>query len=591
MVLLVYMLKLRRRPVLVSSTLLWKRAVKDLEGNIPWQRLSPTLLLLLHLLIVMFLALAIARPVADTGLSEGQRVAIVIDTTASMNAIDDGRSLLEHAKREASQRVRVLFDSGRSPVVSVIEAGLNPRAVLLDSSQRGRVLGAIDGLEPSEQPGDVLDAIELLERLAPEAIDETNDQAQSQAVWLFSDGGSITQDTIAMRGGSGELIPVSRSPGLSNLGIVALSAQRDRVDTDLCRVFVRVLRSENGPLAGFVRVFEGEDLIEAAPIVFREESSSSTHTFELTISSETLLRVELGGSDTLASDDRGWVRVPSPDPVAITVVAPDGLADPLLIDSLEVVARAPVRIIDQTNEVGTPDLVVYDRIDAPALPSVPSIGFGSATPQLGRRLDEPSVPRRVLGWERNDPLLRDTGIGAVGYVSTIAFDEPGPGERVLARDASGPVMIERVLGGIRHLRLSFALHDSDWAVQFGFTVLMAQVCEQLLPGAGGSGEVYRTSEVISYLDDSGIERGAGPFTNIGPVTLPNGREIGISLLDERESVLRVRDSVRIGDGTGSPGMGSGSASQTDLWRWFVLAAIVLLLLEWLLYLQRVRIAL
>ena len=46
LVLLMYMLRLRRRPVLVSSTMLWQRAVRDIEGNIPWQRLSPSLLLL-----------------------------------------------------------------------------------------------------------------------------------------------------------------------------------------------------------------------------------------------------------------------------------------------------------------------------------------------------------------------------------------------------------------------------------------------------------------------------------------------------------------------------------------------------------------
>ena len=135
-VLLLYMLKLRRRPVSVSSTLLWKRAVKDMEGNVPWQRVSPGMLLWLHLLIVILMSLAIARPVFDDALGDNQRVYLVIDTTASMNALVDGQSGLERAKAQAIDRIGVLFDSGRSAWVSVLSSGLEPRTVMTDSNQR-----------------------------------------------------------------------------------------------------------------------------------------------------------------------------------------------------------------------------------------------------------------------------------------------------------------------------------------------------------------------------------------------------------------------------------------------------------------------
>ncbi len=596
LVLLMYMLKLRRRPVLVSSTMLWKRAVRDLEGNIPWQRLSPTMLLFLHLLIVLLLAFAIARPVADTGLGNGQRVAIVIDTSASMNAIGNDRSALAMAQREASDRVRTLFDSGRSPRVSVVEAGLEPRVVLRDSSERGRVLGAIEGLEPSDQAGDLIEAIGLLEGLIPESVDEdaTVSEQEPMRVWLLSDGDAIEGGSIPMRGGNGQLIPVVPEGLRSNLGIVALSAQRDRVETELCRVFVRVRRSASGPAAGVLRVFDGDELIESAPIAFEQGLDSTTHTFEMRLMRSALLRVQLAGEDALSSDDRAWVGVTSPDPIRVTVVAPQANADPLLIDYLEVIARAPVRVIADGEAIGNPDLVVFDRVDVRSLPPIPSIGFGSATPGLSVRLAQPSGIRRALSWERDDPILRDTGIGSVSYVSTLRFDESGAGVRVLARDQDGAVLIEAVEAGIRHVRASFALHDSDWAVQVGFTVLLAQLCEKLLPGAGGSGDVFRTSDVIAYRDEQGIERVVGPFRRIGVQTLPDGRTIGVSLLDEDESALRSTDQIRIGSATnGTAGSGSdlaGGRVRTDLWRWFVGAAIALLMVEWLLYLQRVRIA-
>ena len=51
-IILLYMLRLRRREVPVSSTMLWQRLMQDREANAPWQRLRRNLLLLLQLLML-----------------------------------------------------------------------------------------------------------------------------------------------------------------------------------------------------------------------------------------------------------------------------------------------------------------------------------------------------------------------------------------------------------------------------------------------------------------------------------------------------------------------------------------------------------
>ena len=62
-----YLLKLRRTEREVSSTYLWRKMVRDVEANAPWQKLKPNLLLLLQLLFLAALILAIVRPFS-TGL-------------------------------------------------------------------------------------------------------------------------------------------------------------------------------------------------------------------------------------------------------------------------------------------------------------------------------------------------------------------------------------------------------------------------------------------------------------------------------------------------------------------------------------------
>ncbi len=589
LVLVMYMLRLRRRPVLVSSTMLWKRAVKDLEGNIPWQRLSPTMLLFVHLLIVALLALALARPVMDTDLADGQRVAIVIDSSASMNATFGDDTLIEIAKRNARDRVRGLFDSGRSPRVTIVDAGIEPRIVIRDSAERGRLLASIDSIDMTDQPGDVMGALELIERYDMGA-DEESERTET-LVWVFSDGGGFASDSIPLSGASGVLVSsVPEETQLRNLGIVALSAQRDRVDTELCRVFVRVRRSAGGASAGVVRVFDGDDVIDTAPVSFDADQDTATHSFELRLMRSALLRVEIVGDDALASDDRAWVTVPGPDPVRVTIVSPEGRVDPLLLDSVEVVARASARVVSAGDPMGSPDVIVFDRVDAPALPGVPSVGFGSVTTPYAQRLDEPTGSRRMLSWDRNDPMLRDAGVGGMTFVRSIRFDESHSGMRVLARDQDGGVIVEIADRGNRHVRSAFALHDSDWSVQVGFTIFMAQEFEALLPGAGGQGEVFRTDTPIAYRDDEGIERVFGPIGSIGEVSVPDGRTLGVSMLSDDETALKTRTDVTIGsvqDGRASAALGR---VRVDLWRWFVLGAIALILIEWVLYLRKVRVS-
>src|SRR5437764_15310879 len=81
-----YFLKLRRRPVQVPSTLLWRRSIEDLHVNSLFQRLRRNLLLFLQLLTVFLAMIALLGPRVRGTTSQGQRFVIVIDTSASMSA-------------------------------------------------------------------------------------------------------------------------------------------------------------------------------------------------------------------------------------------------------------------------------------------------------------------------------------------------------------------------------------------------------------------------------------------------------------------------------------------------------------------------
>jgi hypothetical protein len=105
-----YFLKLRRREVAVPSTLLWKKAIRDMQVNAPFQRLRRNLLLLLQLLLLAALLFAFARPTTQTAANPGQRVVLVIDHSASMNVEENGRTRLDRARtgRSTSSRASAM---------------------------------------------------------------------------------------------------------------------------------------------------------------------------------------------------------------------------------------------------------------------------------------------------------------------------------------------------------------------------------------------------------------------------------------------------------------------------------------------------
>src|SRR5256714_12278961 len=104
--LVLYFLKLRRRELPVSSTILWRKAIQDLQVNAPFQRLRRNLLLFLQLLLLLLLALALSRPVSNYTPGAGKTSVILIDRSASMAARDvNGKSRLDEAKRRAKDLV------------------------------------------------------------------------------------------------------------------------------------------------------------------------------------------------------------------------------------------------------------------------------------------------------------------------------------------------------------------------------------------------------------------------------------------------------------------------------------------------------
>src|SRR5580704_10832304 len=145
-----YFLKLRRREMPVSSTLLWRKAVQDLQVNAPFQRLRKNLLLFLQLLLLAALLLALARPILNYTPGAGPRTIILIDHSASMSADDmpGGRTRLDEAKRQAKDLVGTLGRNGAAMVIVFDDSAQTLTPFTTDIRTLDNV---IDSIQPTDR--------------------------------------------------------------------------------------------------------------------------------------------------------------------------------------------------------------------------------------------------------------------------------------------------------------------------------------------------------------------------------------------------------------------------------------------------------
>src|SRR5262245_51624676 len=84
-----YFLNLKLVVRYAPSTLLWKRAVEDLQVNAPFQRLRRSLLLLLQLLVLLLAAFALGKPMLQTARHQEDTLILLVDQSASMSVSEE----------------------------------------------------------------------------------------------------------------------------------------------------------------------------------------------------------------------------------------------------------------------------------------------------------------------------------------------------------------------------------------------------------------------------------------------------------------------------------------------------------------------
>ncbi len=524
-----YFLKLRRKPLKVPSTLLWQRAVQDLQVNAPFQRIRNSLLLWVQLLLLALLLVVWARPAREAVVTTGERVVLVLDRSGSMNAADGpgGQTRLEQAKAAALELVDGLGGSAGAMVVSFAQRAATVQALTSDKALLRR---AIADVQPSDQRSGLEPALAVAQQLVAAGGDAADADAAGLEVYVFSDGRVHREeaDTPALSGASLRFVRMGRAD-TANLGLVQCSARRDPEDPTKVRVFAAL--SNSGTQAAKVnltltrdgQVAQTRAVTVPGAVAGGGAVGEAGVTFELRIAGGAAVEVFHDRPDVLAADDRARLVVLPARRLRVLLVSPGGPSQVYVQQALSAAGALVVRPVSpEVFEAMDPatlaqgggaagdegfDIVVFDRYSPKAEPRVASLSFAAAPPVAGLEVvpaaeKESSGPlERVLTWKRDHPLM------SYVVLDDVALQRPGrlvvpPAATVLAVGAGGPLMAEvRGPTGLRHVSVSFAVLESRWPHHWSFQVFMVNALETLglseQVGAGEAALAYRTGESAS----------------------------------------------------------------------------------------------
>ncbi len=141
----VFFIKTRPRRQPVNAFFLWQKVFQQKAASSLFQKLRNLLSLLLLALAFLAATFALTRPRFDNG--DTPDLLIIIDRSASMQALDDGKSRLDAARETASSWITALSGAQRAAIASV--AGkLEYHANLTTRSRR--LNDALDSITPSD---------------------------------------------------------------------------------------------------------------------------------------------------------------------------------------------------------------------------------------------------------------------------------------------------------------------------------------------------------------------------------------------------------------------------------------------------------
>jgi Ca-activated chloride channel family protein len=594
-----YLLKRKRVVKLVSSTLLWQRFLADTQASSPFQRLRHNWLLIFQISLLLLVVFALARPYFQGQTKQSRLRVLILDGSASMQAMDEEPSRFERARSEALKWVNGMRDGEQ---MMVLLAGASTEVKQSPTSDKGALRRAIESSTASDAASGLADSLKTAGAFTSEKRGE--EEVTSGEIHLFSDG--AVPPLTELENKNLPLVYHQIGQAGNNAGIVSMEVRANPEDPKQRAVFVAVANFSTNVLQGELQLrFDGE-LLQAKPLELAE-TNTAPFVFVAPQTRDGVFTVRLALDDILAADNEASAVSLLPQPVKVLLVSRGNRFLEKALRGLPNVELSVSPIVTDTADIA--DLVVLDDIVAPTLPRPNLMLFHVPHTNLFSAWDVLKMPP-IVDWKNTHPLLRFVNFDNVQVAETLAVKPPPWGVSLV----ESPQTALLIAGEVEQRRIVWVGFDplqSTWPLRISFPIFIANAVDWLNPASANAshlmvkaGQAFRLTlaEPVSQAEVTkpdgtrrDLQLGAqtreivfGDTSLQGIYRLKAGTNdltFCVNVMDPTESNITPREELSLGRFQ-KVSASSIKRANLEIWRWIAAGALAILLFEWWFYHKR-----
>lgn len=600
-----YLRRVRRRQVVVPTLIFWQRALGEQNRRAFLGRLRQLLSLLLQLVIFTLILLALVRPEPANFSRHGHSTVIILDSRARMQAVEpNGETRFAKAVALAKQTAA---NAREGASIAILSAHAQPEVVAPFSSDPSQLLRHLDALQPTDDSGNLADAVALARELLAA-------RSGAHRLLVLTDGGELAdlQTAAASEASAVPLEIVSVGTPRNNVAITRFAARPQLASPQTFDLLLTLANYGDEPAEGTVEITSDETLLDVKP--FRlDPGEKRTEVFPAIATGKKsaalpeapgklLAKLELKETDALGLDNVAYATRPAVKPLHVLLVSKGNWflekvlpANPAVrFEMLEPDAFAP-------SMAGSFDVVIFDGM----APDLATLTTGNAlfikhSPlgATGGVIKEPLVTDS----DPTNPLLRFVEWQNVTLLRAAELPTPsleGWRFEVPLRSFDHPLIVTGEHGSRRIAIFAFDIAEGDLPLRVAFPLLISNTLQWLAGGGqpapladleSGNGIPLPTGATVRPPDSTQpvATRFFQPHRN-GFYQIHQGemeQPVAVNTFAPQEADLRTGLTENTASFFANANSLLAGAASRPLWQWLALAALVLISLEWVLYHRR-----
>ena len=598
-VVLFYLLKRKRVVKLVPSTILWQKFLAETQASAPFQRLRHNWLLLLQLLLLLLAVLALTRPYFSGRTPDASLQVVILDASASMQARDGEPTRFDSARAGALKLVDAL-KSGFGPKsgqMLIMLAGANAEVKQSATSEKSALRRALESARPTDSPTRLAEALRVAATL-------TQDKPNAE-IHLFSDGAGVDLSEFEKKDLRLTFHRVGRET--NNLGIVTLDVKSNPENPSQRAVFTSVANRSGVPVEASLELRFDDRLLETKPVLFAATNTTPV-VFLANQEKDGVFSVKLTREDVLPADNEARIVSRLPGPVRVLLVSRGNR----FLEKALAAAGPNVQLSLAKEYSEGPerfDVVVLDDVVPANWPAANVLAFHVADtnwfPGPIGTLEAPPI----VDWRNTHPVLRFVNFDNVLVAQALAVKAPSWAVPLVDSPES-PLVVAGELGRQRIVWVAFDALQSTWPLRISFPIFVANAVDWLNPGSAAAARLSVKAGEAFRLPLSG--EGTSPTNGLARVVMPGGAErsiplesgtreltfgdtarqgiyrvlmgtnevdFAVNLLDAAETAIAPSEQLSVGR-RGEVVATELKRANLEYWRWFAIAAFVVMMVEW-----------